>query len=62
MARQVAARDFPSVNLMTDRERSRTEKAPLVRTRFLVGLAISGLLLIAAAAAIQLVPGLVVLP
>jgi len=60
MARQVAPRDFPSVNLMTDRERNRTEKAPVVRTRFLVALAISGILLVAVVAAIQLVPGLVV--
>jgi len=60
MARQVAPRDFPSVNLMTEREKARSEKGPLVRTRFLVALAISVILLIAVIAAIQLVPGLVV--
>lgn len=59
-AKQISPRDFPSINLMADRERSRMEKAPRVRTRFLVGLACSLILLVAVVAAIQLMPTLVV--
>jgi hypothetical protein len=59
MSRASESESFPAVNLMPDRERLRTGRRPVVRTRFWIGLAASVLILVAAMA-IQLIPTLVV--